>query len=188
MQYIEGTLEKEERTRNAYKFSWGNQNHRRHRKTEHLKSRKMLKCANIKLPPIDWDVIKKATQTKNKGMRAFLRFFFKRQMCKGIKIIAETEKERKIKLRIRSAGQKEMPMLGFPTHKPRSVMEIRLESIWGNLLMLTGVKCDCLWATYINVNINYSPYMRMTNLRLMSGLWCCRPQSFSIHILLATSQ
>jgi len=53
MQYIEGTLEKEERTRNAYKFSWGNQNHRRHRKTEHLKSRKMLKCANIKLPPID---------------------------------------------------------------------------------------------------------------------------------------
>jgi len=43
-------------------------------------------------------------------------FFFpeKRQMWKGITIIAQTEKERKIKLRIRSAGQKGMAMLAFP--------------------------------------------------------------------------
>lgn len=160
---------------------------RRHRKNEHLKSRKMLKCANIKLPPIDWDVIKKATQTKNGPPRK--NSGRQRQMCKRIKIIARTEKEWKIKLRIRTADPKGMPMLAFALASVYGNAGSKRRSIWESSLMLTGVKCDCLWATYINANINYSPYMRMTNLRLMSALWCCcRPQTFGIHILLATSQ
>lgn len=147
-------------------------NHRRPRKNEHLKSRKMLKCANIKLPPIDWDVIKKATQTKSGPPRPRHK-----NHCPDEK----------------SNYAYAVQTKGIPPCRYGNSTEAggRRGSIWGSLLMLTGLKCGDfggLWATYINANINYSPYMRMTNLRLMSGLWCCRPQSFSIHILLATSQ